>query len=130
MVEILEKSSGVIFGKLVDRYGDLLLPSNVATMTLTIYEKASEVIVNSRTDYDLYNAGAWRLGCSLATSANKLGYNFELHLEPGDNAIVGADNVNRKEIHVILIEGTTGGSPSYTFKEEIEYTVKASKKIS
>lgn len=105
---------------LKDQDDTIMVPANIASLTLTIYEKVGEAIVNTRNQDDMYNAGAFDQGVTLHASSGLL----TLRLTPDDNSVINAtENAGRPEIHVIVLEGTTSGSPTYAFKHVYEYAI-------
>lgn len=117
--QVNEEAESWYSATLTDQDGDAMLTANVATLLYSIYELDTEAFVNSRDQVDLRNGGAWDQGAVIDGSGI-----LTLRLEPDDNAVVSADNAGRSEIHVLVFEGTTAGSPSYAFKHEYEYEVK------
>ena len=101
-----------------DAAGTNLIGSNVATLLMTIYEETDGGIVNSREDVDMRNGGAWDAGLTIGTGT------ITLVLTAGDNTVTNAKNVSRGENHVIILEGTTSGSPATAFASEYHYHVK------
>lgn len=104
---------------LTDQNDTIMIPDNVSTLTLTIYEKVSEAIVNSKNQTDIWNSGAQDQGCTLHPSSGLL----TMRLTPDDNQVVNTANAGRPEVHVLIFEGTTAGSPSYAFKHIYEYEI-------
>ncbi len=104
---------------LKDQSDTIMIPDNVSTLTLTIYEKVSEAPVNSKNQTDIWNAGAQDQGCTLHVSSGLL----TMRLTPDDNQVVNTANAGRPEVHVLVFEGTTAGSPSYAFKHIYEYEI-------
>ena len=119
LTSVNEESESWYRATLTDQDGAIMEDSNVASLTLTIYEKVGEAIVNSRTQDDLRNGGAWDQGCTITDVTGLL----EMRLLPADNQVVNTDNEGRSEIHVLVFEGTTAGSPTYAFKHTYEYEI-------
>jgi len=117
--QVNEEAESWYKATLKDEDDTLMVPANVSTLTLTIYEKVGEAIVNSKDQTDVWNGGAMDQGLTLHASSGLL----TMRLEPDDNQVVNTDNAGRSEIHVLVFEGTTTGSPSYAFKHSSEYEI-------
>jgi hypothetical protein len=72
-----------------------LAGSNLQTLTLTLYDKATGTIINSRNDQDVLNTN----GVSVDGSGNVVWI-----MEPEDNAVVTA--TSKVEKHIALFEWT------------------------
>lgn len=116
MLKVYEETTRWYRGILYDKDDAVLTSANIASLTLTLFEYRTQAIINSRNDYDLYNGGAWDQGCTISDSGVIL-----LRLDPADNEIVSGASENER--HVILLKGTTSGSPSYAFVHKYEYEV-------
>jgi len=120
LLQVKEESDSWYSASLTDQDDTAMVQGDVATLTLTIYEKIAEGIVNSRNQFDLRNADAWDQGCTISDPEGVL----TLRLTPADNEVTNANNNGRPEIHVLVFEGTTVGSPSYAFKHVYEYEIQ------
>ena len=114
-----EKKTAKITATLNDEDGDALALANVDTLILTLYEEATETIINSRSGSDIKNTDG---GTLHATSGA-----FTLTLAPDDMAIVQTDR--NKEWHVALIEWTYNSGADDGGKEiafQVQNLVKVS----
>lgn len=121
--EVYEDKDSWYSGTLTDNADSPVTQSNVATLTMTLFEKRTGTVINGRDSYDLTNSGSWNGNATISDAGI-----VTIRLEPGDNAIVAGDHPGKNEIHVIYLEGTTSGVPSYEFATEFEYEVKNSRK--
>jgi len=113
---------------LLDKDDALLDDVNIATMTMTLYDKKSDEIINERNSYDVRNGGAWDRGTVVDSSKT---LNLEVRLDVLDNVIVNSDiDIGETEIHILLLEGTTAGSSSFAFKHQAEIKVINLNKVS
>lgn len=103
-------------GSFVDEVGDPIQLADLAALTLTLYEKSSETVINNRNDIDVLNA-------SIGT-VDAIG-NWTLDLTAADMAIL--DTNRSKETHVALLEWTYGLSGEG--REEIEFQVYNMRKV-
>jgi hypothetical protein len=126
LTEVNEQAEAWYTATVKDQDGTAMTAANVASLTLSIFEKVGEAIVNLRDQTDLRNAGAWDQGCTISEAGL-----LTLRLLPDDNEIINQDNIDlgRSEIHVLLFEGTTAGSPSYAFKHRYEYKIRNLEKV-
>jgi len=131
---ILEKTDVWYRAPLKDKDDVLLNYDGIATMTMTLYDKKTSEesgggIINLRDAYDVRNSGAWDKGVTVTESESM---NLVVRLTPADNIIVNTDDIDigGTEVHILLLEGTTAGIPSFTFKHEVEIKVKNLNKVS
>ena len=128
MDAINEKSTTWYMAPLLDKDDALLDDVNIATMTMTLYDKKSDEIINERNSYDVRNGGAWDRGTVVDSSKT---LNLEVRLDVLDNVIVNSDiDIGETEIHILLLEGTTAGSSSFAFKHQAEIKVINLNKVS
>ena len=92
--------------RLVDEDGELLVPVSLSTLTLTLYDKSTDAIINSRDDQSVLNANGGTLYSTLQTDAEDNEYNFAWNSDPADSPIVTAGS--ETEVHVALFEWTYG----------------------
>jgi len=109
---VLEDTTKRYSGIIKDEEGNALPGSSLDTCTLTLYEKESGDIINSRDGVNILNAN----GGTVDVSGN-----FAIVLGPGDNVLVRDDN---EEWHVALIQFTyTNAQGSQGGKEEVHFKV-------
>lgn len=113
-----EKSTLRITGRLQDENNVAIGVSALTTLTLTLFDKASASIVNSRSASDIKNANGGTV------DANG---NFTLVLGPLDGTII--DSGQPYERHVALFEWTYGGG-SKQGRHEVEWIVRNLSKVS
>ena len=102
VITINEGNIALVSGTLTDEAGDAVPLSALSTLTLTLYDRASDTIINSRTAQSILNVNG---GTFHATSGA-----FTLTLGSGDNPIVtSALASGRTETHYGLIEATWSG---------------------
>lgn len=109
--QIAEKSIGIITALVTDENGIAISSANLTTLTLTLYEKATKAIVNTRSAQNVLNAN----NVTVDTSGN-----LTWNMQSADNAIIGAATI---ESHVALFEWTWSSGTKYG-KYEIEYPIK------
>jgi hypothetical protein len=80
-----------------DEANDPLLLTDLTTLTLTLYDKTTGSIINSRDDQDVKNTNG------VTVSAGGV---LVWTMSPADNVIVGAPSRNQPEQHVALFEWT------------------------
>ena len=104
-------------GTIKDKADNLIDQANIATMFVTIYLlRDSATII--RVKQDVRNGGSWDKGVKVLTGI------VTIALYPTDTVVQNDTPRNKDERLIILIEGTTAGSPSFAFKHEIDYGVK------
>jgi len=114
---VYEETDSEYSGTITDAISGVLLDqSNIATLLVTIYAKKDPRIA-LRPKQDVRNGGAWNRGVTVVAGVIKMA------LYPLDNRVSAGSTEGKSELHIILIEGTTTGSPSRAFKHEIEYPV-------
>lgn len=102
IVTVNEGNLALISGTLNDEAGDAVPLSALSTLTLTLYDRATDTIINSRTAQSILNANG---GTFHATSGA-----FTLTLSADDNVIVTSTiAAGRTETHYGLIEATWSG---------------------
>ena len=107
---VAEGATCLLYGTLKDERGALLPGSELTTLTLTLYEKSTKEILNSREDSNILQTGGG--------TVDNGGY-LELELYAADNEIIKPRATS--EVHVALIEYSYQGTK--TGKHEIEFTV-------
>jgi len=99
-----EDSTLAITGVLTDETGTAIPGTSLASCTLTLYDVATDGIINSRDAEDI--------------SANVDGEGaLELILHPEDNPIVTAGAAGTKERHVALLHFTWASNPEGRWQE-------------
>lgn len=101
-----------------DENGTALQPANIASLTITIYVKKTRRIVNSIDGYDVYNGGAWDRGTTLSSAGL-----LKVTISAANNIITHSSGDQTNETHVLLVRGTTSGSPSHSFARRYEFEV-------
>jgi len=117
-----EKATALLKITLTDADGVtplLDLDSILVTTKVTLYEKKTGTIINSRTAQSILNTNGGTVYAALQTDAAGNTYNLLLRLDPDDMIIIlGA----KSEEHVALISWTWG-SPLKTGHYEVVFTV-------
>ena len=108
---INELNSWAFTADLTKDDGTPLGPAALDTLTLTLYDVATDLIINGVDHVDIKNTGRGALD-----AAGHLVVSFT----SADNAIVSTENL--KEKHKALIIGTWNGGDGYT-SQEITFTV-------
>jgi len=94
--------------------------AEIATATLTLYDVASDAILNSLDDADIKNAGRGTIG---ATDGRVV-----IALHDADNPIQGAGAVGALETHTALVEIAYNGGLD-TYRVEVSFAVKNLEKV-
>ena len=115
--DVLERTSVRYTAKLVDDNGDAISVNNLTAITLTVYDKKTGNILNSRDEQDVLNTN----NVTITTAGD-----VEWIIQPADIAIVNANLVN--ETHIALFEWTWN-SGTRVGKQEIELAVKNLTKV-
>ena len=120
-MSIYESTTGWYYGELVDEAGVLLASANIETLHVLLYDKETDTEISS---FDAYIAGVNQNNGITIDDSNPV-YNLTYVIPPGDNPIINSNLAkDGKETHVILFEGTTSGTPSHTFIEVAEISIK------
>jgi len=114
---IAEKSTRTLRFVTADENGDAVGAAELATLTLTLYDKRSKTILNSRDHQSILNANGGTVDAS---------GNGELVLADADNALVSQGRSS--EMHVALIEWTWAGGTK-SGRHEIVLTVENLQKV-
>lgn len=102
IITINEGNIALVSGTLTDEAGDAVPLASLSTLTLTLYDRATDTIINSRTAQSILNTNG---GTFAATSGA-----FTLTLSSNDNPIVtSALAAGRTETHIGLVEATWAG---------------------
>ena len=109
---VLERATARYDAVIKDEDGVAVPAAQIGALTLTLYNKKTGAIVNSRSDVDILNANG-----GAVDSAGNLSFLFT----PADMAIV--DSTQQSEVRVGLFEWTYGGGAKEG-RHEIEVTVK------
>jgi hypothetical protein len=122
MVPVKEETHSLYRGKLVDRNGNNLQSSDVASLEMYLFDPLSGDYINNRyeggANADLRNGGSWDQGCTIIGTNE---WNLTLVLTPTDNVVVNTNlKLGEEENHTMLFVGTTTSSPSETFKHYCE----------
>jgi len=111
--EILEQTTPTITAYLTDENGDAVAVADIATLTLTLYNKTTNKIINTRNDSDALNAG----GVIVEDTSSGTLVTWELDI--ADTAILGT---RAKEDHRAIFKWTWG-STERTGRHIIDMTV-------
>lgn len=96
-----------------DEAGDPIPAADLTTLALTLYDRATGAVINSREAQDALNANGVTV-----SSAGVLAWT----LDPADNAVVGEVAVGNVEVHVALFEWTWD-SGAKAGRHEVEIAV-------
>lgn len=119
--EVLEGSSATWTGYLRDAAGVAIASADIVALTITLYDRLTDTIINSRTAQDILNAN------NVTVHATSGLITWEV--QPADNVIVGTSlKTNKSEEHVALIECTYDTSKK--LKKEIKIKVVNLNKVS
>lgn len=103
VIAVNEKNSCKIAGTLLDQDGVAVPLASVSSLTLTLYDRATDGIINSRNAQDIKNANG---GTLHATSGA-----FTLTLSALDNPIVTTSTAAQAiETHYALIQASWSGN--------------------
>jgi len=102
---VCEKTTAQITLPLTDEADQPLAPGLVDTVTLTLYDRDTEAIINARNASDIKNANGGTVGTTGLT----------LVLGTADNALL--DATKNREVHIALIKWTWSGSAKTGVKE-------------
>lgn len=113
-VVVLEGESCNIKGTIKDADGATV--SSLTTLTLTLYDKASDLVINSRTNQNILNAN----GSSFSSGV------FTIELDGSDSVIKGNGlSKGQTETHVARVTWTySDGDSTRTGMEEYEFPVQ------
>ena len=126
MDKVNEESTGLIGAILYDENGNAVAQASINGFTVTLFERESGDVVNSRTAIDLYDSGSWNAVSGMKATVDSDG-NCTIRLAADDNQLVS--DSDEGEVHVIQITITTTGSLPVTINQEIEYYVQNLTKI-
>jgi len=126
MDKIDEKSTSLVNGILYDEYNNAVAQAAINGFTVTLFERESGDVINSRTEIDLYDDGSWNAVGGMKATVDSSG-NFTVRLASADNQIVSESDGG--ENHIVQITVTTAGALPVMINQEIEYYVKNLKKI-
>jgi hypothetical protein len=116
---ILEKTTPTISAYLADEDDAAISKSSVLTLKLTLYNKTTKVIINSRADLDALDAN----GVTVTEDSN--GTLVEWEMEVDDTAVLGTRG---EEEHRAVFEWTWG-SPVKTGRHIIDMTIVNLEKV-
>ena len=117
---VAENSSALYTANLTDETASALSLSSLHTITLTLYDKESGTIINSRSDQDVKNTNNVTI-----TSGGVLTWS----VQPADNLVVGTNiRVGGYETHVALFEYTWDSGAS-AGRHELEIEVRQLDKV-
>ena len=114
-----QDSTSTYTATLKDSLGVVIGVSSISAFTVTLTEKESASVINSRAGVDLRVGGTWPAVNGMQAVIDASG-NLKLHLSEVDNAITVTNAVGG-EIHVITIYMTAIGSDARTLKRKREY---------
>jgi len=109
---VLERVTRLYTAVIKDEAGVVIPAAQIGTLTLTLYNKKTGAIVNSRTDVNILNANGGAVDAS---------GNLSFLFTPADMAIL--DTTVQSEIRVGLFEWTYGGGAKEG-RHEIEFAVR------
>lgn len=128
MDSIKEKNSAKFSAVLYDESDAAIAKAAINTFTVTLYDKDTGTVINSRSAVDLYNSGAWTGSSGMvATVADTTGA-CTITLTSTDNQIL--DTTKSAETHVLFLQLTTNATNPVTMKLEIEFSVENLMKVS
>ena len=102
VITVNEGNLALVSGTLLDEDGDPVALSTLLTLTLTLYDQATDTILNSRDAQTIKNANG---GTMHATTGA-----FTLLLNPDDNVLVSTVAAGQTELHLGLLEATWTGN--------------------
>ena len=112
---VCEKTTALLTQTLTDETGAVIL-TGLTGLTLTLYEKRSRVVLNSRTASNILNANGGVLAAGVLT----------LTLSAADNVLVSQDSV--QEDHVALLEYSWAAGAKFG-KKEVTFIVANQAKV-
>lgn len=119
---INEKTSGVYYATLVDESGALVGPTVLSALTLTLYDKVTGSIINSRNAQNVKNANNVTVFDTLQMAADGVTtFNLAWALQPLDGPIV--TDSNAVETHIALFQATWAAGAK-ALKFEVQLLVK------
>ncbi|MFA5376508.1 MAG: hypothetical protein WC455_12250 [Dehalococcoidia bacterium] len=127
MDTINEKESAVFSSTLYDDSGVVIPAAAINSFTVTLYDKATGNVINSRTAVDLYNAGAWTGSGDMVATVHATTGACTITLGSADNALYSA--TANGEYHILLIQLTTNATRPVTMKQKIEFYVENLTKV-
>lgn len=98
-IRVNELASFSYSGTLKDENGVIIGPTDLTTLTFTLYDQDTNTIINSHNDQNALNANNWTL-----TSASS--GNLTWLAKGADNPIV--DDSKETEVHILLLKWTYG----------------------
>lgn len=126
---VKEKSSFIYYATLIDETGAVVGPALLSTLTLTLFDKVTGTILNSRTAQNILNVNNVAVYDALQTDQTNDGpvsYNLKWQVQPADNAII--TDARDVETHLALFEaGWAGGQKALKF--DVELLVKNLQKV-
>jgi len=114
---VLERVTRLYTAVIKDEEGAVIPAAQIGTLTLTLYNKKTGAIVNSRTDVNILNANGGTVDAS---------GNLSFLFTPADMAII--DTTLASEIRIGLFEWTYGGGAKEG-RHEIEFSVRNLNKV-
>lgn len=115
--DVLERESARLTGTVLDDQGTAIAAADLTALTLTLYDKKTENIVNSRDGQNVLNQNNVTVGSDGA---------LVWTIQVADNVLVNSSDLN--ETHIALFEWSySGGGKSG--KQEIELVVRSLKKV-
>lgn len=103
-IRVNEGGTFLYTGTLKDENGVAISPSDLASLTLTLYDQDTGAIINGRNGQNILNQNNWTL---TSASSNNLSWDTP----SADNPIV--DNTKETEVHIALIKWTYGPGAIY-----------------
>lgn len=117
MTPITEKTTARLTGQLLDETGAGVPASSLTTLKLTLYDKLTGTVINSRDQQDVLNTN----DVTIDNSGNLV-----WTMKPADNVIL--DDTLNVETHVALFEATWSSSKAANM--ELEFQVRNLARVS
>ena len=111
--EVAEGGSALITGYFEDELGAYIALAGIGTVRLWLYNDATGLVINSKTNVDIKNANNGTVAEVVEAGVTRT--KFTLRLLPADNPIV--DSTKRVETHVAAVETTYNGGAGTVVKE-------------
>lgn len=119
-IRVNEKATFKYTASLVDETGTPLGPTDLASLTATLYDQLTGAAINGRTNQNVLNANNF----TLTTGPNNLNWDSP----SADNPII---NVTLEtEVHILLLQWTYGAGAAFHGNKEIAIRVVNINKVS
>jgi len=111
---VRERCTAKYTATIEDESGTALAAASLTTLTLTLYDRETGTIINSRSAQNVLNAN------NVTVSAAGV---MVWSMQPADNAIVGSPAAGQPEIHIALFEWTwASGAKAGKYEVQIDVT--------